>query len=244
MLTVDAVSDRLRGLGLRDMAAALRRAGCPAQKSAQAQLGWLSSLIDAQQFGRDERHLVRECGWARLPQAAQIGEVRVRPEHGLSKIVWDHLRSCVWIHQREHLVVTGPTGVGKTFLACALGTEAIRRRHRVLYTKVSALLEDWQRAEAANVLADFRRRIARAQLLILDDWAVEPVNNDDLIRLLRLIVDWAAHAAIVVLSPLSVDQWFDRLGDPTMCDQIVDRLTAKAHRVELSGPSLRARVQP
>jgi DNA replication protein DnaC len=137
------------------------------------------------------------------------------------------------------VIITGPTGVGKTWLACALGQQAVRRGIPVLYWRLVRLLEDIEVARADGSLPKLRSQLNKSQVLILDDWGVAPLTSRNRQDLLEIVDDQSGNASIVITSQLPVAKWHDYIGEPTIADAILDRLVHSAHRLELHGDSMR-----
>lgn len=135
--------------------------------------------------------------------------------------------------------MTGPTGVGKTWLACAFGQQVARKGMSVMYKRLSKLLEELEIAYGDGSLAKERAKIAKVDLLILDDWALAPLTARGRHELLEIVDDRIGSASIMITSQLPIDQWHDYIGEPTVADAILDRLVHRAHRIELRGESMR-----
>lgn len=148
---------------------------------------------------------------------------------------------CNWINQHQHLIITGPTGVGKTWLACAFGVEAARRGFSVLYLRLTRLLEDLAIAHEDGSLPQLRTRLAKAKLLILDDWGVTPLSDLGRQDLLEVIDDRVPGSSVLITSQLPVTKWHEYLGEPTIADAILDRIVHGAHKITLKGESMRRR---
>ncbi len=144
-----------------------------------------------------------------------------------------------WIEAHQNVVITGATGVGKTYIACALAQQACRRGHRVLYLRAPRLFDELTLARADGTYAKLLARFARTDVLVLDDWGLAPVQDLERRDLLEIMEDRHGLRSTIWTSQLPVAQWHDHLGDPTVADAICDRLLHNAHRIVLQGPSRR-----
>jgi DNA replication protein DnaC len=198
-----------------------------------------SMIIDAERHARENRRLNRLVKGAKFKASASAEDVDYRATRGLDKRKFSALLSCDWIERGQHLIMTGPTGVGKTWLACALGNQAVRRGLPVIYRRFIRLLEEFEIARADGSLPKLRGQIAKARLVILDDWGVSPLTAMNRQDLMELIDDRTGAASVLITAQLPVAQWHDYLGEPTIADAILDRLVHGAHRIELLGESMR-----
>lgn len=232
--------DRLRGLRLGAMAEAYL---AHQQDVALTGLTFderFSMLVDAEHLFRATRAQRRRLQEAklRLPQAC-LEDVEASPKRGLDRAVLRHLATGRWITDHQHVVITGATGVGKTFLACALGQQACRHGARVLYRRVPRLVEDLLLAHADGSYTTLLARLARTDVLILDDWGLAPLADRQRHDLLEVLDDRDGTRSTVITSQLPRDRWHDYLGEPTVADAILDRVLHRAHTIELTGPSRR-----
>lgn len=201
-------------------------------------------LVDAEYLHRDNRRLARLLAEAKLRHGhACIEDIDALAKRGLDKSVLQKLATCRWIVEHHNVVITGATGVGKTYLACALGQQACRKGYRVLYRRASRLVDELALARADGSLAGVLARLARLDLLILDDWGLTPLRDQDRRDLLEVAEDRDGTRSTLVTSQIPTEKWHDYLGDPTVADAIADRLLHSAHRVTLKGPSRRKERQ-
>jgi DNA replication protein DnaC len=199
----------------------------------------ISMIVDAERLTRGTRRLNRLIKNVRFKVNAALEDIDYRPSRDLDKRQIGTLPHCDWITQTQYLIVTGPTGVSKTWLACALGNQAGRRGLPVLYWRLVRLLQDIEAARADGSLPKLRAQLAKARMLILDDWGFAPLTSRHRQDLLEVVDDQAGSGSIVITSQLPVAQWHDYIGEPTIADAILERLFHGAHRIGLRGESMR-----
>ncbi|MGQ0803873.1 MAG: IS21-like element helper ATPase IstB [Actinomycetota bacterium] len=231
--------DKLITLNLGGMARALAE---QRESPAYAELPFedrLGLLVDREATERENRRLERYLRAAKLRVAASVEDVDFRAPRGLDRALVLELAQARWVAAHQQVLLTGPTGVGKTYLACALAAAAIRAGHTALYARVPRLLAEIGTARADGRLARLLSAWARIEVLVLDDFALQPLTDAQAADLLEVIEDRAGLRSTIVTSQLPVALWHEGLGEPTVADAICDRLLAGAHRIELTGASLR-----
>jgi len=239
----EPTADKLRALRLDTMA----RAWMEQQKNADvARLAFderFALLVDAEWLDRENRRLGRLLKDAKLKLAAACVEnVDYPPRRQIDKATVRQLATCRWVQEHQNVVVTGATGTGKTFLACALAQTACRKGFSALYRRASRLFDELTLARADGSYPRLLSRIARVDVLILDDWGLTPMRPDDRRDLNEILEDRYGSRSTIVTSQLLTDQWHDYLGEPMIADAILDRLLHNAHRLVLKGPSRRKEV--
>ncbi|TVQ30370.1 MAG: transposase [Geminicoccaceae bacterium] len=203
----------------------------------------LGLLVDREAAERDARRLVTRLKFASLRQNACVEDLDLRTPRGLDRTVVAHLVDGAWIDRAENLLITGATGLGKSWIACAIGHKACRDGRHVLYHRVPRLFEQLAIARGDGRYARVLKSLARTDLLILDDWGLAPLAASERRDLLEILEDRHGRKATIVTSQLPVDAWHDVIGDPTLADAILDRLVHNAHRLELVGGSLRKQAR-
>jgi DNA replication protein DnaC len=204
----------------------------------------LGLMIDREYTDRENRRLQLRLRLARLRQSACLEEIDWRSRRGLDRNLFTTLTTCEWIRSHLHVLLTGPTGCGKTYLACALGQKACREGYRVEYQRLPRLLPDLAVAKGDGRYASILRRLAKLDLLLLDDfglYALTPENRRDL---LELVEDRSGHRSTLITSQLPLEHWHEAIGDPTLADAILDRLVHDAYKITLKGESLRKLKTP
>ena len=176
---------------------------------------------------------------ARFRLSACIEDIDYSHARGLTKAAMHDLSSCRWVANHQNVIVTGETGLGKSYLACALGNKACREGFTVVYRRASRLFDELAQARADGTYPHLLRRLAKTQVLILDDFGLEVLGPSQRKDLLELFEDRYGVSSTIVTSQLDTKDWHPVIGDPTIADAICDRLVHNAHRVKLSGDSIR-----
>lgn len=199
----------------------------------------LGLLLDREMTERQSKRLQTRLRKAKLRHQATVEDIDYRHPRGLDKAQMLKLAECQWIKEHQNLIITGPTGIGKTWLACALAHKACREGYSALYTRLPRLLQDIGISKGDGRYPKLMKDLAKTDLLILDDWGLSPLKGDQLRDLLEVLEDRHGLRSTLVTSQLPVDNWHDYLGDPTLADAILDRLIHNAHRIPLRGESMR-----
>lgn len=238
MLT-EPLIQRLHDLRLPGMAAALaHQIGVPDQRDLAFE-DRLGLLIEQEVVTRQAQRLAQRLRWARLPQPATLEDLDLRTPRGLDRAVMKQITSLAWIGQHANVLIVGPTGVGKSYLACALGHAACRAEHSVRCYRLSHLVEDLARAHALQHRSRFLKQLARVELLVIDDFGLAPLTDQTVRDLLDILDDRYQRGSTLITSQLPIEQWHGYLRDPTLADAILDRLIHHAHRLVLTGESMR-----
>lgn len=233
--------ERLYDLRLGPMAEAfaeeLARAGDPALSFAER----FGLLVERQWSAREEGRLARRTKAAQLKVEASIEEVDFRSPRGLDRNVFLDLAELSFLRAAGNVIITGATGLGKTYLACALADRTLRRGHTALYRRLPKLLFELALARADGSYLKSLEKIAKVELLIVDDWGLAAVEGQAANDLMDVIDDRAGVRSTIVASQLPVSDWHHLINDPSIADALLDRLLHKATRIELKGESMRKR---
>jgi len=240
-MLIHPTAERLRDLGLSAMADAFVELQDMADAADLSREDWLGLLVDREATSRDNKRLARRLREAKLRQAAVIEDTDFRTPRGLDRALFLKLAGCGWIREHAHVVIGGPTGVGKSWLACALGHKACREGYSVLYKRAPRLFADLATARGEGRLPRMLAALERTRLLIIDDWGPEPLTADQRRDLLESVDDRYDKGSLLITSQVPVGRWHEVIGDMTLGDAILDRLVHRAHRLELKGASLRKR---
>ena len=233
--------DLLHELGLHGMAHGFRELAQNPEAGHLQHGEWLAILLEHEATLRRQKRFEARARTARLRHPASVEDIDYHAQRGLDRVLLLKLCGCDWIRQHRNLLVTGPTGIGKSWIACALGHKACRENLSVLYQRVPRLIAALALARGDGRYAKLLRSLARVNLLILDDWGPEPLGAEQRRDLLEIVEDRYDSGSLLITSQLPIARWYELIGDPTLADAILDRVIHNAYRIELSGDSLRKR---
>jgi DNA replication protein DnaC len=233
---------KLEALGLGAMAAGLTHQletpGTYAELAFEDRLGLLA---DAEGDARDSRRLARRLKDAKLRYPATIEDIDFRSPRGIDRSLIASMAGAGWVTRGQNVLVTGATGCGKSYIACALANAALRAGHTAVYLRTPRLTDDLARGRADGRYMRILAGLARVSLLVLDDFLLTPAPVEACRDLLEVIEDRAERRATLIASQMPVDKWLAAMADPTLGEAILDRLCQAAHRITLKGPSMRRR---
>ena len=243
MLTHPTV-DKLLQLRCAEMAKALAEQLDAPEVEALSFEERLGLLVDRELTERHSRQLTNRLRRARLKHQACIEDIDFRHRRGLDRQLVLSLADGRWVREHLNVLISGPTGIGKSWLACAFAHSACRNGHSALYVRVSRLLGELATARADGRYPRRLESLAKTEVLVMDDWGLTPFSAENRLDLLEVLEDRHGVRSTVVTSQLPVDKWHDVVGDPTLGDAILDRLVHNAYKLDLKGDSLRKRRRP
>jgi DNA replication protein DnaC len=235
--------DQLQQLGLAGMARAFTELDANPSSTELSHAEWLALLLDREATERQDRRLQARLRYARLRHQAVVEDVDYRAPRGLDRTLFQSLAAGRWIDEANNLIIEGPTGVGKSWLACALGHKACRDNRSVLYQRIPKMFAELALARGDGRYPRLMRALGGVKLLILDDWGLEPIGPEQRRDLLEIVEERHGRGATLITSQIPVDRWHELIGEPTLADAILDRIVHNAHRLQLRGESLRKKAR-
>lgn len=198
-----------------------------------------SLLVDLQWTWKEDRRMKRLLSNAKLKINACVEDIDYKTPRGLDKSVILSLAACEWIRNAQNIIITGPTGSGKTYLACALANRACRNGYSAFYIRIPRLFQELAIARADGTYAKLMNKLAKTKALIVDDLGLAPMTSPERRDLLEVIEDRHGLSSTIVATQLPIENWHDNIRDPTIADAILDRLIHNAHKINLKGQSMR-----
>ncbi|MFL9828832.1 IS21-like element helper ATPase IstB [Rhodoplanes sp. SY1] len=232
--------DQLRALKLDGMARAFVEFAAKDETRDLAHAEWLALLLDRETADRDTKRFQTRLRAARLRHSqAVVEDIDYRTPRRLDKALFQQLATSRWIAEHRNLLLTGPCGIGKSWLACALAQKACRDGHTVHYARVPRLFADLDLAHGDGRFPRLFRLLTKVDLLVLDDWGPDRLSPGQRRDLMEIVEDRHGRGSTLITSQLPVSAWHEIIGEPTLADAILDRLVHNAHRIALDGPSMR-----
>lgn len=241
-MLIQPLLDKLVSLKLSGMKEALREQQVSCQYNACSFEERLALLVDHEMVLREERCLKRRIKEAHFGQRAILADVDMSAARGLERGLMLSLAQGDWVRQHLNVIITGATGVGKTYLASALGYCGCEQGFSVRYFKTSRLLNEIVASYADGSWGKMLDSLARIRLLIMDDWLRDRLNTDQVRNLLEIFDDRWQKGATILISQIPIGQWHERMGEPTLADAVLDRLVHNSYRIEMKGDSKRKQV--
>jgi DNA replication protein DnaC len=239
LTTIEETLNKLHEMRLASMALAVREVmeNAPGhQLSFEEKLG---IVVDREWTERDNRRLSRRLKEAKLATRASLDNVLCDPERGVDKAGIRQLATCQWVKAKHNVVIVGKTGVGKSYFGSALADAACRSGYRSLFVRVPRLLEELALARAAGEYSSLLGKLSRIDVLVLDDFLLNPMTDVERRDLLEVVEDRYDRSSTVITTQVPTKTWHEALSDPTIADAICDRLVHNAHVLKLGGPSIR-----
>jgi len=196
-------------------------------------------LVDSQWTWKENNRMERYLKNARMKLNACVEDIDYKTPRGIDQSVIMSLISCDWVKRHQNIIITGPTGVGKTFLACALANKTCREGYRSLYVRSTKLYYELAVSKGDGSYGNVRNKLAKPHVLLIDDLGLAPLTDMERRDLLEIIEDRHGNASTIVTSQLPIESWHEQIGDPTIADAILDRLIHNAHKITLKGVSMR-----
>jgi DNA replication protein DnaC len=238
-MLLEQTMDKLNAMKLYGMVGAMRQWLDKPKEKDITPADLVGVLTDAEWIHRENLKLSARLRNARFRQPASIEDIDYAHARGLSKAVMLDLATSRWAASHQNIILTGPTGVGKSYLACALGNKACRDGFTVVYRRASRLFDELAQARADGTYPHMLRRLAKVQILILDDFGLEILGAPQRKELLEVLDDRHGVSSTVITSQLDPKEWHAVIADPTIADAICDRVVHNAHRLKLDGDSIR-----
>jgi len=238
-MLIHPIIDKLKDLRLNAMAHTLEEQMQMADIESLSFEERLGLMVDREASDRENRRLTTRLKKARLRHNACIEDIDFRHPRGLDKSLMAKLFSCDWIRDGNNLLITGPTGTGKTFLACAMAQKACREGYTVQYIRIPRIFQELHIAKGDGRYGKVLKNFAKTKLLLFDDWGLTKMTDESRHDLLEILEDRNDMSSTLVTSQYPVNKWHELIGDPTLADAILDRLVHSAYKIELKGGCMR-----
>jgi len=243
-MLLEPTINKLLAMKLNGMVTALEEQRKTADMGSWSFEDRLAMLVERQWLWKENRALSTRLKFAKLRQPACVEDIDYRHHRGLQRSVIDQLAASDWIQYAQNCIITGPTGVGKSYLACALAQKACRDGYRTMYFYAPKLFRELLAGQADGSLPTLLKKLSKSRLLVIDDWGLEKAAAGQYRDFLEVLDDRQGRGASLMTSQFPLKLWHDTIGNPTVADAILDRLLHNAHRIELQGSSMRTRRGP
>lgn len=204
----------------------------------------LGLLLDREKLQRENRWLERRIKQAHLRQSAVIEGIDFRSQRGIDKAEILSLASCEWVRRQQNIIITGPTGIGKTYLACALAQKACREEFTASYYRLPRLLHELSVARGDGTYDNVLKKIAKIDVLVFDDWGLAVLTEPQRKDILEILEDRYQLRSTIITTQLPIEKWHEVIGDPTIADAILDRVVHNSYKLTMKGDSMRKKLHP
>lgn len=238
MLSIPTV-EKLRELKLYGMLKAFEEQAASSNYTDLSFEERFALIVDRELTEKENRRLTSRLQQAKLRQQACMENIDYRAPRGLDKSLMQSLAQCQWIKEGLNVLITGPCGVGKSFIACALGHKACFNGYKVRYVRATRLFQNIITAKGDGTYIKLMKSYAKAHVLIIDDWGLSVLNNQERRELLEILEDRHGTNSTIITSQFPVKHWHETIGNPTLADAILDRLVHNAYTIQLKGDSMR-----
>ena len=243
-MMIQQTLDKLYAMKLDGMADSLKEQIASPHMSELSFEDRVSLIVDRQWDLKESRGLRRRLQVAKLRQQAAIEDVDFRTHRGLDKAATLSLGECRFISSHSNIIITGPTGVGKSYIACAIANKACRLKHSVRYFGCGDLLQATSLARADGSYPLLLRRLEKTELLVIDDWGMYPLDADASRDVFEILESRTGQGSVIVVSQVPIEDWYGIIAVPTIADAILDRLVHNAYRIQMEGESMRKKLSP
>lgn len=242
-MMIDQTLIQLRQLKLSGMAQALQtQSEQPGTYEGLSFSERIHLLVESEKLDRDNRKQQRLLRTAKFKLTANIRDIDYQHPRGIQPSQMASLTQCDWLRKAQNLLITGPCGTGKTYIACALGHSACMNGFSTRYYRISRLMLELTQSKADGTYSKLLKNLAKTELLILDDWGLEPLKAAQRNDLMEIMDDRHGSSSTVIISQLPTEQWYEMIGDNTLADAILDRIMHNSHRLKLRGESMRKKL--
>lgn len=239
----EAILQKMKQMKLHGMAGAFKTSLEDGGKVPMTADEMISFLVESEWDDRNNRRIERRIRTARFRYKANVEQIDFKIDRNLDRNLLNRFAECSYIEKNENILITGSTGIGKSYIASALGNQACMLGYKVLYASTSKLFAMLKMAKADGSYIRETARIEKTDLLILDDFGMQPLDGHNRSALIEIIEDRHGKRSTIITAQLPVGQWHDVIGEKTIADAVLDRIVHNAHRIEMSGESLRRRQQ-
>jgi len=239
----EAILQKMKQMKLHGMAGAFKTSLEDGGKVPMTADEMISFLVESEWDDRNNRRIERRIRTARFRYKANVEQIDFKIDRNLDRNLMNRFAECSYIEKNENILITGSTGIGKSYIASALGNQACMLGYKVLYASTSKLFAMLKMAKADGSYIKETARIEKTDLLILDDFGMQPLDGHNRSALIEIIEDRHGKRSTIITAQLPVGQWYDVIGEKTIADAVLDRIVHNAHRIEMSGESLRRRQQ-